>query len=283
MTKKTRSRRIAIIFVILFVGALLALYEYFLPEQSARAYERNLHAAARQTKKAFQKLAATYDNLDALITGPSPKTIRQADIASIQQAMTNAEVAIASLRAANTELQGYPYSGYLGAYRVARVTQQHTTDFIHRSDSVLEKYNTLVAQTDRYVDILQSAQSLFDTFNSVTDINTYAGQSDLLTSYASQLQQRAAELSSLTLPGAFDAPRDASTRALTAGAQGFSDLATALAPPIDEYIYAAVHTIEAANTALDTANQSAPNTQLATSRTIKDLDDLVETVDYLVD
>lgn len=280
MARSTNSRRVVMISAALLACLLLVIYEYILPEKNAQNYLRDVQADARQAKTVFEKLAASYSDMDALMPDASPAD-RDKNKRAARSAIAKARQSLTALESANTQLQPYPLSGYFNTYRTARIARQHTKDFISRGKSALDACDSMLTQADTYTATLQSAQTVFETFNKTTDINIYAGQSDLMLSYAAQLRQHADALRNLHLSQAYDQSRTASIKALTDGGQGFHDLALALDPPIDEYIYSAVQKIETANTALDEANQATLYAQLATSRTIREIDDLVETADYL--
>jgi len=280
MATKHAGTRITIIIISVLLCASLALYEYILPERNARAYLSTLRANARQTKVTFQKLAATFDDLESISSDTSPEK-RRAAATTIQHAITDARASLATIDKANSGLHPYPLSGYIGSYKLACVTQQHATDFVTRSNTTLTTYDASVTQLLAYVSLLDRAQVIFDNFNAVVDINSYAGQSDAVRSNAAELQNSSAALQSMKLPTEYDASRSAAIDALTEGIAGYNHLADALDNPADDAIYGAAHEIEAAGTALEASNQSSLGAQLSSTRLVKDIGDLVETVDYL--
>jgi len=258
----------------------LVIYEYALPEQSAREYLKTIRAEARQTKTTLENLTATLSDVD-FVNNENGPVKRRADMAKAQKTVADAKRAVASIKTINSSLKHYPFSGYIGTYNTAAATQRHAADFISRATTALVAYETVIAQSDTYLTALDTANVTFTEFNSVVDINIYAGRSDTMRRNADQLRRLVGTMQTMELVQIYEAPRSASVAALSQGAQGFTRLADALDNPVDDMIYAAVHEIEDAHLALDTANQTNLTDTLEKSRTTKDLDDLVETIDYI--
>lgn len=273
-------RRVIITLLGTMVIAGGVFYEYILPERTANEYLASVHSQARKTKKSFQVFTAKIDDMTYADTS-TPPAKRAADVAALRRTLDDARQSVASLEKVGSSLQVFPLTGYIGTYPEAAVTRRHANDFAARARTSIAAYEKMLTQSENYLDTIDSAAVIFADFNKTSDINTYAGQSGEIRESARRLTEVADALQNQTLPSEYGDARNESTKAIRHGAEGFSRLATALDNPIDDDIYAAVREIEAATTELDMANRSALDAKLSQSRTVRELRDLVETIDYL--
>lgn len=267
-----------IISVIAVAG--IGFYEVFFPEMNAGQYQDRVKQAAIQLEKKLRVIENT--TTLSLIDDPSAAlSIKQNDARITKAAMQDIQADITKLQDASGELKQSPYTGFTIQYRKAQALQERSKATIKQIQDALKEYTELVAFLEFYAGAQDRLKKELDDFNSKTDLNVYAGQGGDIRAIATRIRQDAAVLEKQPIPRDLINFRSTLLATHLRAADAFDDLANGLTVVVDAIIYSAATEIESVTAQQDTIIQKTYEETLRQSRTVKDVQEIVEKLEPL--
>lgn len=278
---RSERLRLAVVGTLLLLIITVAIYAGVVPMITADQYAGKVQGAAKPLEESFRAIGESTEL--ALLTDPeAPEPVRRDNETHIKGLIDESRQRLTALKSASNSFSPLPYSNILGQYRRAEVLREHAQMLIGQSEAVLDEYLAVVAYLKVFDKAMSDARLELDTFNKVTDLNAYGGQSDRLRQIATKIRLNSTSLSESMPPdSSTKALNMAAIAALNEAADGFDDLANGLEVPADDPIYTAARKIEAATARVGEVAGKTYDSSLEQSRALKDVRDLSEKLELV--
>jgi hypothetical protein len=272
-TKKTK--RISLVAGIVLLVALLAFAEVIRPDQDARAYTARLQSASQPLGACFQKLANT-TQLDVYYAPDIPIKEKQDNIRTINNQINSCRTQLASFNKQSQDLLNLHFAGYTQTYHQAKVNQRQAYDVIGQSEDVLNQYADMANFLDQYYGHIGAFLSYFDNLQTVEKSGAYTSNANIavLTSQASDLHKRAADIRGMPANVSFDPTKPATADMFDAMAAGFDNVVRGYSGYGDYTRNLGFQQVDAAVATYDTTVVNLPFDQLNASYVPKQVQQL---------
>ena len=259
------------------LGACLVL-----AERTAAQYEIRVQKAAHGLAADFTVLGDT--TYKGVIDDPdqSPQQT-QRDLEVMRQAIAKTRQHIAVLDQAGRSLAAAPLTSLSIQYRNARVLQVKTQTTVQQVNETLTGYDSLTGFIEAYMQARATLQMELGRLNGTSDFNDFAGQGDAFRASAARLRvAREKFMRAATPPALADLQANMSSM-LERAATEFDALGHGYDVAVDDLIYGPIHRIEAITVEFDAQNRTKYVPMLQDLRTIKEVRDLSEKLDPLME
>lgn len=269
-----------IIMVIVAAGTLVACL--VLAGNAAAQFETGVQRAARGLEADFTALSdTTYRGLVDDPDQPAEQSRREID--TVRQVIARTRQHLADLGSASRTIKTVPLTEVSVQYRNAQVLQDKTQATIRQANETLTDYETLIASIEAYLNARGALQAEFSHLNGTSDFNDFAGQGEVFRAAAARLRAARDAYDKTPTPAAMEELHKHTNSLFERTASAFDDLGYGYDVAVDDLIYGPIHRLETLTAEFDAQNQQLYIPALRDARVIRDVRDLSEKLDPLME
>lgn len=276
--KKPRLILLTVFVFLLTVGGVY--YGLFLPSKINNGYRSQINGSATQLKDSFGELERS-TGLPLFADPDASSAAKQESAVRLKAAIADAKKDLGSLEKTAGSLEASPYLAFSKNYRKAKVLQEKTHWTISQSQAVIKEYENIINFLEPYNKIKDDFTERLAAFNSVPNLNVYAGRSKDIRALARATSDNKEQLQRLQAPPGLDQIKQETLKTLEQAEKGFQDLAVGLGAANDSRIYAAVRDIEEASLNNETTDNSVYRSSIENSLRIMNVQQITEKLDTL--